>query len=57
LYETNQCLAIRRNSQAFHAFVGGATTGVAADFGRANRIQIADKQVRGQFKDTGTPSA
>src|SRR5262245_29629472 len=56
LDDADQSFAVRRDGQAFHPLVGGAAAFVAADFVRADRAQIADKQVRGQLEGTGPPS-
>ena len=50
LHHADQGFAVWRDGQAFHAFVGGASAGVAADFVAADGLQVGDEQVFRKFK-------
>ena len=50
LHDADQGLAVGRDGQALHAFVGRAAAGVVGDFIIADRLQIGDERVGGEFE-------
>ena len=56
LHDADQSFAVGRDGQAFHAFVGGAAGGVAADLVRAHRAQDRREKIVGQLEGSAGAS-
>ena len=50
LHDADECLAVRRDRQTFHAFVGDPPAGVARDLGRTDRVLIRHIIFGGQLE-------